>query len=323
METSDFEIIIGEAVISSGKMPAIRGFIIEDVKHPGQVTRQNIQITEGARILSECPEGTVIFENKGNCPAVRLELQSGEIINESQGPAICISDFSSISENAGTHIRTKGTSPLAGWTGSQPDLNIPLPSGYVLEEKDGYCCLVWNGMARTKDFTDPVLEESVDNLDVTEDDIDTEGISDTETSENLEDDVPEETDLPSADSTEGEGEPESGTESTESEEKPEDESESSDGEKEPESGSESTDGEAKPEDEEQPSEDSSSSESSLLPSADSDTEGAGDAPSSESDGSGDSSEPSEKDRRTEDAVLPPDKEEALKKEESESDQSGR
>ncbi len=323
LETSDFEIIIGEAVISSGKMPAIRGFIIEDVKHPGQVTRQNIQITEGARILSECPEGTVIFENKGNCPAVRLELQSGEIINESQGPAICISDFSSISENAGTHIRTKGTSPLAGWTGSQPDLNIPLPSGYVLEEKDGYCCLVWNGMARTKDFTDPVLEESVDNLDVTEDDIDTEGISDTETSENLEDDVPEETDLPSADSTEGEGEPESGTESTESEEKPEDESESSDGEKEPESGSESTDGEAKPEDEEQPSEDSSSSESSLLPSADSDTEGAGDAPSSESDGSGDSSEPSEKDRRTEDAVLPPDKEEALKKEESESDQSGR
>lgn len=332
LETSNFEMEIGDAVIKSGSVPAIRGFIIEDTKHPGLVTRQNIQIKEDARISSECPEGTVVLENKGNCP-VLLELQGGEVINESQGPALCISNFSNLSGFARTQVGTKGPDPLARWTGSDPDTSVGLPQGYTAEEKDGYHWLVWKDVTRSADFTEAVPGAFSDpanaEMNGAEGDADAEGTSGLENSEVSEDGGEEngtdETSQPSAgtesESAESEEKQESGTEQPEGEKDPESASEPTEDRKESES--ESPEGGAEPEESGRLSGEDDSSESGVLPPADSDAEEAGGAPSSEPDGSGDASGPSEKDRRTEDAALPSDEEKTLKKEESEADQGGR
>lgn len=310
-------------------------------------------IRDNAELVSANSRGTVLFDDgfawsSTYIPKATLYLNGGKAVNTGTGSVVSwesqkIFSDAEIGWKTDTEVKSR-TEPVLAVGGAEY-----MPDGYEIVENDGYyyLCMLPEQVSLERQADDQAAaagmgasleEESTEDTEGREADLTVEEELLTSDSDSKES---------GAGSAESEGKPEDGTEPTEREEKSESRTESSEAEKEsesdlkstedekdPESDSEPTEdkkdseselpeGEVEPEETGRPSEENGSSESSLLPSADSDTEGAGDAPSSESDGSGDSSEPSEKDRRTEDAVLPPDKKEALKKEESESDQSGR
>ena len=310
-------------------------------------------IRDNAELVSANSRGTVLFDDgfawsSTYIPKATLYLNGGKAVNTGTGSVVSwesqkIFSDAEIGWKTDTEVKSR-TEPVLAVGGAEY-----MPDGYEIVENDGYyyLCMLPEQVSLERQADDQAAaagmgasleEESTEDTGGREADLTVEEELLTSDSDSKES---------GAGSAESEGKPEDGTEPTEREEKSESRTESSEAEKEsesdlkstedekdPESDSEPTEdkkdseselpeGEVEPEETGRPSEENGSSESSLLPSADSDTEGAGDAPSSESDGSEDSSEPSEKDRRTEDAVLPPNKEEALKKEEPESDQSGR
>lgn len=297
-------------------------------------------IRDNAELVSANSRGTVLFDDgfawsSTYIPKATLYLNGGKAVNTGTGSVVSwesqkIFSDAEIGWKTDTEVKSR-TEPVLAVGGAEY-----MPDGYEIVENDGYyyLCMIPEQVSLERQADDQAAAAGMGASLEEESTEDTEGReADLTVEEEL---LPSDSDSKESGSgpAESEGKPEDGTESSEGEKESESDLKSTEDEKDPESDSEPTEdkkdseselpeGEVEPEETGRPSEENGSSESSLLPSADSDTEGAGDAPSSESDGSGDSSEPSEKDRRTEDAVLPPDKEEALKKEESESDQSGR